>query len=69
MGIGFVVRDHEGAVMVAMVGSIPHVSDPTTAEDIATLKMVEVCFVMGFFKVILEGDSLETVTALKMEVT
>jgi hypothetical protein len=50
MGIGFVVRDHEGAVMVAMVGSIPHVSDPTTAEDITTLKMVEVCFVMGFSK-------------------
>ena len=67
MGIGFV--DHEGPVMVAMAGSIPHVSDPTMAEDIAAWKMVEVCSVMGFFKVILEGDSLEIVTALKMEAT
>jgi hypothetical protein len=42
-----------------------HVTNPATLEAIAAWKMADVYMLMGFQKVILEGDSLEVVQALQ----
>jgi hypothetical protein len=65
MGIGIIVRDHTSSVLAVVSASRPHVTDLATAEAIATWKTTKVCTLMGFQKVILEGDSLEVVKALQ----
>lgn len=56
MGIGFIVRDHAGGVMVSMVATKRNVSDPTTAEAIAAWTIVKACTAMGTF---IKSDSGE----------
>jgi hypothetical protein len=67
MGIGIIARDHFGSVLAAVSASMPHVTDPTTAEAVATWKMAEVCVNLGYSRVILKGDSLEIVNSLQMD--
>ncbi|XP_059436112.1 uncharacterized protein LOC132169039 [Corylus avellana] len=65
MGVGIIARDHAGNVLAVFCASRPLVIDPTVAEDIVAWKATDVCMLMGFSKVILEGDSIEVVKALK----
>ena len=67
MGFGFIARDHEGNVITAMSGSIPNISCPSVAEALGAWKSVGMCLSLDFSKIILEGDALEVVNALKKE--
>ncbi|XP_059431541.1 uncharacterized protein LOC132165051 [Corylus avellana] len=62
---GIIAHDHTGTVLAALCASRPLVTDPAIAEVIAAWKTTKVCKHMGFSKVIIEGDSLEVVTALQ----
>jgi hypothetical protein len=65
MGVGVIVRDERGDVLATLCTTIPFVTDPTIAEAIAAWKAVELGCELGFQRVILEGDALEIVKALR----
>jgi hypothetical protein len=67
MGIGVIIRDHNGAILAALVASKQYIIDPTTVEALVAWKMVELCVSMDCNSVILEGDSMEVVQALRNE--
>ncbi|XP_059429145.1 uncharacterized protein LOC132162954 [Corylus avellana] len=67
MGIGIIVRDHNGLILAAYVASRQYITDPTTTKALVAWKMVELCVCMEFQNVILEGDSLEVIQALRKE--
>jgi ribonuclease HI len=67
MGIGLIIRDHEGAVVAAKCSTQSHVSDPLIAETIAVWKATRFIKHKGFGNVILEGDSLGVVNSLQDE--
>ena len=48
-----------------MSASRPCISDPATAEAIASWMMADLCCKCGLRRVLVEGDSVEVVTALK----
>jgi hypothetical protein len=55
MGIGVVFCDEQGSILAAMSMTIPHITDPATAESLVAWKAVEWCGAMGFQKVFLRG--------------
>jgi ribonuclease HI len=65
MGVGVVARNHNGDVVGAMCMTKPHIVDPTTAEAVGAWQTVEFCRQMGFSEIIIEGDSIEVVQALR----
>jgi ribonuclease HI len=67
MGIGLLIRDHEGTVIAAKCSTRSHVSDPLTAETIAVWTVARFIQHKGFNNVILEGDSLGVVNSLHDE--
>lgn len=67
MGLGGLIRNSRGEVVAAFSSSIPYVQDPDAAETIALWKAILFCLDRGFQSVILEGDSLHVVEALRQE--
>lgn len=67
MGASVIVRDYEGKVMATMCSSMIFIIDPTVAEAFAALKAVAFGRDLGLHNVILEGDVLEIVHALRRE--
>lgn len=67
MGVGVVVRDEGGAVLAIKCTTVSSIGDPTIAEAVAAWKAVELCCELGAQRVILEGDALEVVQALRHE--
>jgi hypothetical protein len=65
MGAGVIARDETGMVVAALSASRPSITDPATAEAIVAWMMADFCCKLGFRRVVLEGDSMEVVTALK----
>jgi hypothetical protein len=59
MGIGIIIRHHEGAVVAAKFSTQSHVSDPLIAETIAVWTAVRFIKHKDFGNVLLEGDSLD----------
>ena len=64
VGVGVVVRDDQGRVILAQGKSISAMYDLATGEAMAALVAVDLCRDMGVFDVILEGDSLEVVNSI-----
>ncbi|XP_059429159.1 uncharacterized protein LOC132162969 [Corylus avellana] len=67
MGIGIIPRDHNGDIVAALVVMRMFITDPTTAEALAAWKLADLCVRMELDNVILEGDSMEVVQALRKE--
>jgi hypothetical protein len=64
MGIGVVVRNETGEVKAALAKFLPLVDDPTAAKAIAAWFTVKLCVDCGFQLVVLEGDSMNVVSAI-----
>ena len=64
-GVGVVIRDNNGAVLASYSEKIHQTYKPDEVEVLATLKAVTFARESGFRNVILEGDSLRLITALK----
>ena len=67
MGVGFIVRDHEGKVIATMCSSMKFIINPTMVEDYVAWKVVVFCRDLGLKNVILEGDTLNIVHVLHKE--
>jgi hypothetical protein len=67
MGIGILVRNHEGMVIAAKCSTQLFITNPLNEETIAAWTVA--CFIQlkGFDKVILEGDSMGVVQSLTGE--
>jgi ribonuclease HI len=61
VGLGIIVRDCEGFVLVARSTTFFLAIDPTMAEAWAALQAVLFCKELGFFYICFEGDSLQVV--------
>jgi ribonuclease HI len=67
MGIGLLIRDHEGAVVAAICFTQRHVSDPLIAETIAVWTAARFIKHKGLDNVVFEGDSLGVMNNLLEE--
>jgi hypothetical protein len=67
MGIGIVVRDEKGSMLVAASKSRQGNSEPVTGEVLASFHVASICKEMGFSKVWLEGDAKIIVDALNSD--
>lgn len=65
MGVGILISNGEGRIVAARTLQIPFVVDPLQAEALASWYGVSFGREMGGSKVILEGDSLMVMAALK----
>jgi ribonuclease HI len=65
MGMGIIVRDCAGQVIAAKSQTVFFLQDPVIAEAQAALCAVEFSRDLGLQSIILEGDSLQVVNALK----
>ncbi|GLT53434.1 hypothetical protein SLA2020_267040 [Shorea laevis] len=65
MGIGVIARDPTGEVVAMMFAPRSHIIVPEIAEAVVALKAVTFCRELGLSKVVLEGDALQIVQALK----
>lgn len=65
MGIGIVVRDHSGFVIAARGKRMIGTPEPVQAEALGALMAAELSRDLGLPDVILEGDSLLVVQALR----
>jgi hypothetical protein len=65
MGIGVVARDSLGRVVAAKAKVFPYIADPATGEALGARLAVSLGCELGFTDVILEGDSLVVIGALK----
>lgn len=63
MGLGIIVHDAEGLVLASKCSKYPFITDPT----IAAWKTAEFCHELGLQRVILEGDVLVIVQALRQK--
>jgi ribonuclease HI len=63
MGVGALVRDHEGKVRGGKCVTKPLIADPAVAEGVGAWYAADLCCQMGFQKVVLEGDSSEIIQA------
>ncbi|XP_065616451.1 uncharacterized protein LOC136061926 [Quercus suber] len=66
-GVGAVIRNHDGAVMASYAEKLNQAYKAEEIEALAALKAVQFVYDLGFQKVILEGDSLGLIKALKAE--
>ena len=64
VGMGAVVRNHEGRVLAMQCLTRPLISNPTTAKTIAAWQAMELGIHMGVANLELEGDAMEVVRAL-----
>nr|POF12608.1 hypothetical protein CFP56_25070 [Quercus suber] len=64
-GVGVVIRDKNGAVLASCSEKILHAYKPDEVEALAALKAASLARDLGFQNVILEGDSLCLIKALK----
>jgi hypothetical protein len=67
IGVGVIVRNHEGGVIAMMCEIINFIQDPVTAEALAARRAVEFSRTLGVGELILEGDALQIVEALQSE--
>ena len=67
MGIGIVARNHEGNAVAALCSSRPDIFDPAMAEAMDAWRMAKLSYSLGFWQIIVEGDALEVVQALRRE--
>jgi hypothetical protein len=65
MGVGVLIRDYHGFVNAAISKKKNGVQDPTVAEAGGALLAAEFCRDLGFLDVILEGDCLTVIKALR----
>ena len=66
-GVGVVLRDSNGAVLASCVEKIDQVYKPEDTEALAALKAVTFAHELGFQNVVLEGDALSLIQALKSQ--
>ena len=66
-GIGAVIRNHDGAVMASCAKKLNQTYNVEEIEALAALKALQLANDLGFQNVILEGDSLGLIQALKAE--
>ena len=64
MGIGVIIRDEEGRVSAAKNKTVQGSNEPVTGEAMVALHATKLCWDLGFFEVVLEGDSLSVVKAI-----
>ncbi|XP_018831004.1 uncharacterized protein LOC108998763 [Juglans regia] len=64
IGIGVVIRDSFGQVIVAMRQGKKLYPDPLLAKSYGALQAVKVAWEIGLHQIILEGDSLQVTKAL-----
>jgi ribonuclease HI len=67
MGVGVVIRDDRGRVVAAKARFVSGIVNPTVAESMGAWQAVVMCCDMRFPLVVLEGDSLNVVSALNKE--
>ena len=65
MGMGIIIRDYQGFVQAALCRNISSVRDPGSAEALGVLTAVEFCRDLGLLDIILEGDCLQVIKAIK----
>jgi ribonuclease HI len=65
IGLGVIVRNHEGDALAMISETMGSSTDPVTAEALAARRAVEVSHMLGLRKIILEGDALQIVQALQ----
>jgi ribonuclease HI len=65
IGIGAIVRDHDGGVIAMMSETMEYIHDQVTAEALAARRAVELGHLVGIRKIILEGDANQIVQALR----
>ncbi|XP_030930796.1 uncharacterized protein LOC115956614 [Quercus lobata] len=63
-GVGAVVRNENGEVMVAMAGKGSQVQDSEAAEALACRRAVEFALEAGFREIILEGDNCNVMKSI-----
>jgi hypothetical protein len=61
MGVGIIIRDHNGEVCASSCSTRPHVVDPSVAKALGPRQGVELCIELGLQSVLLEGDAKEIV--------
>ncbi|XP_059441727.1 uncharacterized protein LOC132174030 [Corylus avellana] len=64
MGIGVIVRDERGHVLAAKNQTIHATHESVTGEALAALHAAEFCRELGFFEILLKGDSMSVVKAI-----
>lgn len=64
MGLGVIIRDEEGEVLVVVEGQQSNVDQPAVAESYALWKAMEVCRDLNMERVIFEGDAQLIVKAV-----
>jgi ribonuclease HI len=69
MGMGIVIRNDVGNVVAAKAKYLPYLINPQTAEAMAAWYAFQFGRDMGGSFIILEGDSLEVVIALRRKVS
>jgi hypothetical protein len=67
MGVGAVLRNEAGVVVAAMAKLIPIIVDPTKEKSVAAWQAVQFCCHLRHQRVVLEGDSLLVVLALRQD--
>jgi ribonuclease HI len=67
MGVGIVVRNHVGEVLVTKCTTKAFVTDPQIAKAIAAWTAAELIHQLGLPQVILEGDALAMVQVMQQE--
>ena len=66
-GVGAIVRDSEGFVLTAVTWNIKALPDATIAEALGFRLTIQFSYDMGFRNIIMQGDSLNVVKALKSQ--
>jgi ribonuclease HI len=64
VGVGVVACNDKGAFLAGLSAPVLFVVDPTKAEVMADWRAVKLGIEMGYQQIILEGDSMLTVSAL-----
>jgi len=65
IGLGIVVRDYEGVVLAARSTTKNFLANHVVTEGLVAFHAVELWREIGFFDIILEGDALQIVNAVK----
>ena len=63
-GMGVIIRNNEGLPMASLMASRHYVTDPAAAELFAAIQGLQLAHDIGIRRIILEGDSLNTMKAL-----
>ncbi|XP_042992296.1 uncharacterized protein LOC122318762 [Carya illinoinensis] len=67
VGIGVVIRDEEGEILVATREHMSYVTDGAIAESFALRKAMEVCRDLNFNNILFEGDAQNIVNVVNVE--